>query len=222
LTALCALLALAVVPAQAGAAAQDGEDRKDVVLLFHGGGFVLGDPSLMDEAAAEARSAGFKPVAVSYRLWDLEGAIHDAEKAARSHARTGRDVYAYGESSGGTLAALLAQDDLVNASLAYAPIAKLNRWRGARHLDSSKRELRRASPALHPTSHRIHSLVPQSDEDIPPRYTRRWARRDSLVSALTLPGEHGFTGEDWYPANLETAMDWLERRASLDQAVRRR
>lgn len=215
-------LVFALGPADAGGEPQRSERQRDVVLLFHGGGFVLGDPSLMEEAAAEARTAGLKPVAVAYRLWDLHGAIKDAKNAARDHAEPGRDVFAYGESSGGTLAALLAQADLVDASLAYAPIAKLNRWSGSHRLDASKRELRRASPALHPTSLRIHSLVPETDDVVPPRHTRRWARRDSLVSAFTVPGEHGFTGQEWYPANLETAMDWLERRAGRDQADRRR
>jgi acetyl esterase/lipase len=221
-TAAIAAFVFALSPANAGAEPQTSEGRKDVALLFHGGGFVLGDPSLMEEAVAEARTAGFKPVAVAYRLWNLQGAIKDAKEAARDHAAPGRDVYAYGESSGGTLAALLAQAELVDAAVAYAPIAKLNRWSGSHRLDSSKRELRQASPALHPTSIRIHSLVPENDDVVSPRHTRRWARRDSLVSAVRVPGEHGFTGQDWYPANLETAVDWLERRAARDQPVRRR
>lgn len=101
---------------------------------------MTGDPSLMDVAAQEARDAGFKPVAVPYQLGSVKEAMRDAKRSARSFPPS-RDVFAYGESSGGTLAALLAQEDEVEAAVAYAPIAKVDQWEGSRHLVDSRREL---------------------------------------------------------------------------------
>jgi acetyl esterase/lipase len=93
------------------------------IVLIHGGSFIEGDRSVMDDDAAELAHAGFVAFSIDYRLlephrrpvrnpWpaqlqDCQSAVRWVRQhAAQYHVDPDR-IGAYGHSAGGTLAALL-------------------------------------------------------------------------------------------------------------------
>jgi hypothetical protein len=88
-----------------------------ILLMFHGGGFVSGQPSIPDaEAAAPAHC---RVVEVNYTLGNLAAAWADSRLAAKRAARHAPVVLAYGESAGAAIAGRLAEDGLVDAASAF-------------------------------------------------------------------------------------------------------
>jgi acetyl esterase/lipase len=95
------------------------EGPRHIVLIFHGGGLIVGDRTMMVMQAMGLAHAGYLTLAVGYRLFDPDtgtnpwpAQLDDAQRAvrwARANAATyGGDpdhVASYGFSSGGTLAA---------------------------------------------------------------------------------------------------------------------
>jgi acetyl esterase/lipase len=189
--------------------------RRPVMLLMHAGGFVSGDASYERQAAELARRRGFLARSLEYPLWNLRGAVGYVQRAARFWRRAGHPVYAYGESAGGTLAALLAERGLARSAVAYAPVVNIPRsypeilpW-----IKLSLRQARSLSPGFHRSREPILAMVPANDGVVDPRFTWRWARRDPLVRARLVPGEHGFIDSPWYRPNLQIAMSDLARQA---------
>ena len=97
------------------------------IVLIHGGGFIEGDRSGMDDDAAELAHAGFVAFSIDYRLlqphhrpvrnqWpaqlqDCQSAVRwIREHAAEYHVDPSK-IGAYGHSAGGALAALLGLTD---------------------------------------------------------------------------------------------------------------
>jgi acetyl esterase/lipase len=99
-------------------------DRRPIVLLLHGGGWVAGDTSLTEPLEPIARQEGLKPVQVDYTLGSLPNAFADAEAAARSFR--GRTIFAYGESAGGTMAGWLAGQSLVTAGAGNSAVVNIH------------------------------------------------------------------------------------------------
>ena len=204
--------ALAVV---LGLCAPSAQAQSPTLLVFHPGGFIFGDTESMYRAVAMATEMGFEVDNVDYPLWDLKGAVASAEQAAAQY----EDVYAYGESSGGTLAALLAQRGLVKAAAAYSPVANLRVF--ARHLspdppyaalvNATNADLRRASPIYFDSPLPILALTPRDDSKWMNQKTRKWAAADPEVEALTVPGDHLGDPNDpsVYDANARLLMRFL-------------
>jgi acetyl esterase/lipase len=63
-------------------------------------------------------------------LWDVPAAVQTAVADARRLRERGYRVFAYGDSAGGTLAALLADRGLVRAAVANEPPSNLIEWPG--------------------------------------------------------------------------------------------
>ena len=102
------------------------------IILIHGGGFTDFDRSLMDGDASELAQAGFVAFSIDYRLlkprhhpvrnpWPAQ--LEDCQSAVRwvrQHAVEYRvnpdEIGAYGHSSGGQLAALLALTDSTDSA----------------------------------------------------------------------------------------------------------
>ncbi len=82
-----------------------------------------------------------------------------------------------------------------------------------RHPLATRADLRRGSPALRRATRPILAVVPRHDSVVSRRGTYRWARRDPLVRARTVPGGHSFVGTAEYAGNLAIALDWLRTRA---------
>ncbi len=107
------------------------------IVLIHGGSFIEGDRSVMDDDAAELAHAGFVAFSIDYRLlephrrparnpWpaqlqDCQSAVRWVRQhAAQYHVDPDR-IGAYGHSAGGTLAALLGLTDSMNSANSAVP-----------------------------------------------------------------------------------------------------
>ena len=204
--------ALAVV---LGLCAPSAQAQSPTLLVFHPGGFIFGDTEQMHRAVTIATEMGFNVDNVDYPLEDLNGAVAAAEQAASQY----EDVYAYGESAGGTLAALLAQRGLVKAAAAYSPVANLKVFGKRLNLDppyadlvhATQVDLRRASPIHFDSALPILALTPKHDARWMNRNTQSWAAADPEVDALTVPGGHLGDPDDpsVYDANAGLLMRFL-------------
>jgi len=130
--ALAALAALAAVVGASCSGSTDGDsttgdDSRPILLTLHPGAFVFGSAEDMTVADGIAEEMGFEPVPVEYPLANLPAAVAQVEEMARRYDASGREVFAYGESAGGTLAALLAQRGQVEASATYAQVTDLRK-----------------------------------------------------------------------------------------------
>ena len=98
---------------------------RPVMLLFHGGGWILfsGAPMASEEEAA--RMQGFETINVDYVLGDVPTAFTQAVQLAKQLKKRGRRVYAYGESAGGTMAAFLAQRGLADSAAVHSPVSSI-------------------------------------------------------------------------------------------------
>jgi acetyl esterase/lipase len=151
---------------------------------------------------------------------DLRGAIASAKAAARDAQASGRRVYAYGDSAGGTLAALLAEDDLVDAAVGYSPVANMRRF--AAHNDdpalyeqmigADRKLLLSASPGLHDSDRPILVLSAEGDEPSFRGAIAKWAARDPQVHPRDVGGPHaGGEQPGIYGRHAGAAISWLRR-----------
>jgi acetyl esterase/lipase len=208
-------LLIAMLGSAEGAAATDPPR----LLLIPGGGFVERFDTMPYAAGGLGRARGFAVTNVRYRLNDPLAAWRQVRRLAQRARRNGRAVYAYGESAGGILAALLAERGLAEAAAVNAPPSDLTRWRlpgfpgyWAAMRNGSLSTRRLLSPALHPSTNPI--LVQQSSEDriVPASMNRRWAERDPRVRMRAYAGPHvGGTDFATYVDNVSAALDYLDR-----------
>jgi acetyl esterase/lipase len=166
----------------------------------------------MDQAAALAKRRGFITVEVDYPLCNIAAAAETAFAEADKLQRHGYRVFAYGDSAGGTLAALLAERGLAQSAVAAAPASDLLHWpdysdEEYRHWFRVTRAQRyRLSPAFHRSKRRI--LVLQGNDGFK-SWNRAWAKRDPLVRYQSVPGDHPDRTSPEYRANTILGMDWL-------------
>jgi alpha-beta hydrolase superfamily lysophospholipase len=133
---------------------------------------------------------GFRVVNADYPLGDLDAANRYVLRLARRLRREYRHVYAYGESAGGGIAAVLSARGAVDAAVANSPVADPATWEG---LDWAPRDARRrASAARYVGRRSTPTWFIQAEEDaiVPPSATVRLARRFGKRGRLTmLPGD---------------------------------
>lgn len=216
------LLLFAVLPASGEAR---GDGVRPVALILHGGGFVV-DVSERARAERIAERAGFRPRFVAYPRYDVQGAVRFVRAVARRERARGRRVYAYGESVGGTMAALLAQGGLARAAATYSPIASLTKMvahSGSPELyqaviSASDRDLRRNSAGRFDSRRPIFALRAVDDSPFINRGIRSWDRRDADVRSIAVEGAHlGEGSPRIYARNARTAITWLARRAGIER-----
>jgi acetyl esterase/lipase len=196
------------------------------LLLFHGGSFLFEDASFEAFTEPMAEAAGFVPHYVEYPLGDLPAAVTRArEEAARLRARFGvEDVYAYGSSAGGTLAALLSGDGLVAAAVAKAPVSDLVGWSWPlvtygddyyERIGLSPEARYRLSPLRRPGQRPLLVLQGRSDQVVPLAMSEAFASKFRQVRLWTLAGGH--RAERAHPQVLGRALAWLLRVNSADE-----
>ncbi|HKG35633.1 MAG TPA: hypothetical protein VKA89_04240 [Solirubrobacterales bacterium] len=193
-------------------AADEQPDREPLMLLLAPSGFLLPQGEMVD-AKRVSRAHGFRSRQYIYPLGDPLEAWRAVRHRAELAREIGRDVYVYGESAGGTLAALLAKRDVAEAAVANsAPVdlPKFNPNDLWGLLGTPPGVLRRLSPVNGPTENPVLLLASPDDGVVFWGPARAWAKRDPMVRF------HGFLGEhvkgDRYEANLQRAFDWLQRR----------
>jgi acetyl esterase/lipase len=219
--ALVALLALAW-PALARAQVEPAKPvgPPPQLLLFHGGSFLFEDPSFEALTEPLAEAAGFVPHYVEYALDDVPAAVGRARaEAARLRAKFGlENVYAYGSSAGGTLAALLSGDGLVAAAVAKAPPSDLVEWSwplsryGEDYYESiglTSEARYRLSPLRREALQPLLLLQGRTDAVVPPAMNEAFAAKFRQVSLWTIAGGHH--AERSRPQVLKRALGWLLR-----------
>ena len=192
--------------------------------MLPAGGFIF-DITELPYPERAARRLGFRPKLVDYPEYNLPGALRAVRAAARRARRNGRKVYVYGESAGGTLAGLLAEDGLVGAAAAYCPIADLGPFIRRSHdpelymalIKADERDLRRYSPGLHDTVRPILAMRATGDSPFMNQGIRRWDRRDPQADSVAVGGSH-LKDPDHpavYRANVRRGLTWLARSAGI-------
>jgi pimeloyl-ACP methyl ester carboxylesterase len=219
---------------EGGAAAAEGSEGKEgaapqkpgpkpQLILFHGGSFLFQDPTFRPLTLPYALANGFVPHYVNYPLGNLPAAV----EAARLEARRLRDlvglenVYAYGASAGGTLAAILAGEGDVSAAVAKAPVTDFGTWEwplgvyGANYYETILAGLEtraRLSPVARPEERPLLVIQGREDKIVPPAMNEAFAAKFARVYLWLVPGGH--TTERIRPWIVAGAMQWLAQRAA--------
>jgi fermentation-respiration switch protein FrsA (DUF1100 family) len=221
---LLACLALGL-PASASAAPPHigkGDSLAPHLLLIHGGSFLFEDPLFEPLTRVRAVRAGFVPHYLAYPLYDLSGALAAARAEARELNRLhpGR-VYAYGTSAGGTLAAILAGDGMVEAAAAKAPISDLVGWDwplGAygpdyyEQIGAGPSDRLRLSPLRRPARRPLLIVHGRRDRVVPPGMSRQYAVKFKRVHLWVVQGGHHT--ERTRPELLSRTFQWLAARSA--------
>jgi acetyl esterase/lipase len=226
LLALFAAMVLLLLPA--GAAAAPGKTPlpakpvKDPpvphLLIFHGGSFLFEDQFLEPATVARAIAAGFEPHYVEYPLGNLPAALVKArEEAKRLRARFGRaNVYAYGASAGGTLAALLSGEGLVAAAAAKAPVSDLLTWEwpltqyGPNFYETiglSEASRAQLSPIARPVKSPLLIYQGRADNVVPAAMNEAFAARSENITYWSVPGGHAT--DQARPWLIGRSLNWL-------------
>ena len=125
-------------------------------------------------------------------------------------------VIAYGESVGGTLAALLAERGFVAAAVVDSPVPNFLRWSPEpgywRKLHMTRAKRRFLSPALHQSRRGILVYASPSDDIVPFAQNRRWTHRARKVRLRRYLGGHIGSGAV-YERNLQEGFAWLSKNA---------
>jgi pimeloyl-ACP methyl ester carboxylesterase len=224
---LAALLAvLWPAPAQGRAELESAPDVRPQLLLFHGGSFLFEDPSFEAATAPLVEAAGFDPHYVSYPLGDVPAAVARARaEAARLRSRYGvADVYAYGSSAGGTLAALLAGDGLVAAAVAKAPPVDLVGWTWPlstygedyyEQIGLTPEGQYRFSPLRRAARRPLLVLQGRADAVVPATMSEAFAAKFRQVRLWMLAGGH--RAERSRPQLVIRALRWLLRTSPAEE-----
>ena len=206
------------------------------LLLIHGGSFLFEDPLFEPLTRARGRRRRVRPPLpeLPARRPARRPSKRRGPKPSRLNARYPGRVYAYGTSAGGTLAALLAGDGMVEAAVAKAPVSDLVGWRwpldtygsdyyeqiGATH-PGPVPALAAAPPRAPPAADRARPRRPRSCRW---RMSRQYAAKFKRVHLWVVQGGHHT--ERTRPELLSRAFQWLARiagatdtRPSLQEAL---
>ncbi len=225
---LVALLSVFGVSLFAVPTASSRTTKPPIMLIFHPGGWIFAGND-MDQAEQDAEARGFAPIRVAYPLFDVPAAFAQAELLAHGLTKRGRQVFAYGESAGGAMAAALAQKGEVQAAAVHSPVSDIPAFVGTlTGGNSSNRPFCDSLLKLTPTTERtfspdsrrkpskrgIFAVVPEEDHALSPT-TLAWAARDPSIQVLSVPGGHLDPGS--YTYALGQAMNFLRRQLLADQ-----
>jgi len=191
------------------------------VLVIHGGSFGIGSPQLTEDSCKAFGRAGYYAINSDYPLGDLR-ATEKHLRAQVSEARLRhKKVFAYGESAGGGLAALLSARSLVDAAFACSPVSDLNRWQAESKAgfvnwkafkESDQATLRQASAAhwASKTSTPLMVVHGRNDTLVPLGQSLRLRKRYPAMTLKIVRGGHP-ADETSFVQFTRTALAWLKR-----------
>jgi len=205
--------AFLAVPATASAADQycGPVKAKTAIIVIHGGYFVVGSPGGTADTCAAFAAKGWRVINIDYPLGDLNGAYNAVSKAAVQAHKDHRQVVAYGESAGGSLAALAAARRWVDGAFAWAPVSNLISWNAktpSGHniwdycLDSSLPLLRKMSAyySANPQSAPLRVVHGRSDTVVPVKQSRALKRKYPHMTLIERAGGHDATSSSYLSA----------------------
>lgn len=202
------------------------------LILIPGGGFTFRDAGFYAAVAPMAIAAGFVPHQLEYRLFDVGGAIADARRfAVELRRRYGRaNVFAYGSSAGGTLAALLASEGLVSAAVASSGLYDFRDWpwatydRGPNYLASIGAADREARRIYSPMRHRLRcpllALHGSWDPVVSVFQAQDYAATHPRARLRLYEAGHGLYRSR--PGSVSGALRWLKRTANKQAKIARK
>lgn len=226
----CLAVAAAIVATPARAESEYGVEPqqhqpgpKPQLILIHGGSFLFHDPYFRPLTRPKATAAGFVPHYLNYPLGDLPAAVAAARlEARRLRRQVGvEDVYVYGASAGGTLAAILAGEGDVHAAVAKAPVSDLATWEwplgryGSNYYETilaGPSARLRLSPVNRPETQPLLVVQGRSDGVVPPVMNEAFAAKFRRVHLWLVPGGH--TTDRVRPWVVAGAMRWLQQIAT--------
>jgi len=191
---------------------------KPHLMLLHGGSFLYDDPEFVASTKLAAEKAGFIPHYTVYPLGDMPAAV----LAVRAEAKRLRQkfgpsqVYAYGSSAGGTLAALLSGDGLVGGAAAKAPVSNLVSWEwpvehyGPLYWDRAQLDLKaryRLSPLRRAAKQPLLLVHGIDDQVVPISQSEAYANKFKRVYLWEVLGGHH--AERSQPEVLQRTLIWL-------------
>ncbi len=153
--------------------------RHPAVLLFHGGGWTVGEPAWTEDAARKFAALGMTAIAIEYRLADERATPADAladacaafawirERAAAFHVDPDR-VVGYGVSAGGqlvTMAAMRCKTDAPKALLLVSPMLDLSGSNFFSQLLRGRGDAEAYSPIHHIDASTPPTLIIQGERD---------------------------------------------------------
>jgi acetyl esterase/lipase len=196
-----------------------GHARK-AVLVIHGGGFKHGSTGDTKRVCDLLGAHGFYVENLRYPLDDLRGAEHAAEDAAHELREDHAWVFAYGESAGGTLAALLAARREVSAAYAWAPVSDLTSWaaeaapgfvRWTGFPDARRATLEELSPITwaSPASAPLQVDHGRADAHVPPLQSERLQAKWGAGMTLRLVGGGHVSTSPGYRAAPRAALAYF-------------
>jgi acetyl esterase/lipase len=213
-------------PARADLICKPGTTPRATVMLFHPGGFVSGtSDGLKSECDAFARD-GYLTVSVEYPKRFFP-AVERATSLARSLRRTARaaqrPLFAYGLSSGGTFAALLAERGEVDAAFSFAGVYDVAAWAGPNKplleaMDVSVGQLAGHAPIDVPLRRPAPLLLEHNSHDAiaPYRAAVKLARRSPRFELRTLRRPaNGYAAHIAHP--VAPALRWFARHLPRDR-----
>ena len=153
--------------------------RHPAVLLFHGGGWTVGEPTWTDDAARKFAALGMTAIAIEYRLADERATPADAlddacaafawirQRAAALHVDPQR-IVGYGVSAGGqlvTMAAMRCKDDAPQVLLLVSPMLELSGSSLFSQLLRGHGDVAAHSPIRHVDASTPPTLIIQGERD---------------------------------------------------------
>ena len=98
------------------------EEPLEVIVFIHGGGWQGGDKGIWHKHSIElARSFNFKIYNINYRLGSIENAVADSRYFINNLKQSGKKIIVIGFSAGAHIALYLAEKNLIDGAIAYAP-----------------------------------------------------------------------------------------------------
>lgn len=203
-------------PPEIGPGKQAGP--KPHLMLLHGGSFLYDDPEFVETTQEAARKAGFIPHYTTYPLGDMPAAVLAVRaEAKRLRLKFGTEnVYAYGSSAGGTLAALLSGDGLIGGAAAKAPVSNLVSWEwplgayGPKYWERVQLSLDaryRLSPLRRPAKEPLLLVHGIDDQVVPISQSEAYANKFRRVYLWEVLGGHH--AERSQPEVLQRTLVWL-------------
>lgn len=193
---------------------------KNYLLTHHPGGFLVGTTKIVAYADSYGASQGFHTIDMNYPLGSITEAMNYCSSIAQYVSGFG-NVFAYGESAGGTLAAWLGVNGYAWASAVYCCVPNVWPWANQNptvmnYLHPTQTEADAVSPALHSAKRQVYARAGHDDQQVSYSSVVTWGATDPKVTVDVVPGDHLGSDPTQKNGNTRAAIGWLvQKRKAL-------